>query len=104
MKNIVIAGYCRSPFMPAHKGAFLKLRPDDLTAQVVKGLIRKTAVNPDEIEDLILGCAFPEAEQGMNMARLVVFFSGASDNGGRDNTESFLWLINASYSHGCGGY
>lgn len=76
MKQVVIAGYCRSPFMPAHKGAFLKLRPDDLAAQVVKGLVERTEVNREHIEDLILGCAFPEAEQGMNMARLLVFMAG----------------------------
>ena len=72
MKNVVIAGYCRSPFTPALKGQLVKVRPDDLAAQVVKGLVQKTAVNPDDIEDLILGCAFPEGEQGMNIARLIV--------------------------------
>ncbi|MDD5411100.1 MAG: thiolase family protein [Methylobacter sp.] len=72
MKNVVIAGYCRSPFTPAQKGQLAKVRPDDLTAQVVKGLINETGVNPEDIEDLILGCAFPEGEQGMNLARLIV--------------------------------
>lgn len=72
MKNVVIAGYCRSPFTPAAKGQLSKVRPDDLAAQVVKGLIGKTGVNPQDIEDLILGCAFPEGEQGMNVARLIV--------------------------------
>ena len=72
MKQVVIADYCRSPFTPAHKGLLAKVRPDDLVAQVVKGLVKKTGVNPDDIEDLILGCAFPEAEQGLNLARLVV--------------------------------
>jgi acetyl-CoA acyltransferase len=72
MKNVVIAGYCRSPFTPAHKGRLIKVRPDDLAAQVVKGLIEKTGVNPHDIEDLILGCAFPEGEQGLNVARLIV--------------------------------
>lgn len=75
MKNVVIAGYCRSPFAPAHKGLFNKVRPDDLIAQVIKGLIAKTGVNPYDIEDLILGCAFPEGEQGMNVARLAVFLA-----------------------------
>ena len=75
MKNVVIAGYCRSPFTPAHKGLLCTVRPDDLAAQVVKGLIRQTGVNPQDIEDLILGCAFPEAEQGLNLARLVVFLA-----------------------------
>ena len=72
MKQIVIAGYCRSAFTPANKGALIKTRPDDLAAQVVKGLVKQTGVNPDDIEDLILGCAFPEAEQGFNVARLIV--------------------------------
>ena len=76
MKNVVIAGYCRSPFTPAHKGLLSKVRPDDLAAQVVKGLINKTGVNPHDIEDLILGCAFPEGEQGLNLARLVVHLAG----------------------------
>lgn len=76
MKNVVIAGYCRSPFTPAHKGRLIKVRPDDLAAQVVKGLISKTGVKPDDIEDLILGCAFPEGEQGMNVARLIVHLAG----------------------------
>ena len=76
MKNGVIAGYARSPFHFAHKGLLAKVRPDDLAAQVVRGLIDRTGVNVDDIEDLILGCAFPEGEQGLNMARLVVLMAG----------------------------
>ncbi len=76
MKEIVIAGYCRSPFTPAHKGQLTRVRPDDLAAQTVKGLLEKIQVQASDIEDLILGCAFPEAEQGFNMARLVVFLAG----------------------------
>jgi acetyl-CoA acyltransferase len=76
MKNVVIAGYCRSPFTLAGKGRLNKVRPDDLAAQVVKGLIDKTRVNPHDIEDLILGCGFPEGEQGLNVARLIVHLAG----------------------------
>ena len=76
MKDIVIAGYTRSPFHFATKGGLAKVRPDDLAAHVVKALIERTGVNPDDIEDLILGCAFPEGEQGLNMARLVVLMAG----------------------------
>ena len=76
MQHVVIAGYCRSPFTPAVKGQLAQVRPDDLVAQVVRGLIIKTGVNPQAIEDLILGCAFPEAEQGLNLARLVVYLAG----------------------------
>jgi acetyl-CoA acyltransferase len=75
MKNVVIAGYSRSPFTPANRGELTKVRPDELAAQVVRGLLEKTSVNADDIEDLILGCAFPEGEQGLNVARLVGFMA-----------------------------
>lgn len=71
MTNIVIAGYARSPFTQAGKGALARVRPDDLTAQVIRGLIDRTGVDASQIEDIILGCAFPEGEQGMNVARLI---------------------------------
>ena len=75
MENVVIAGYARSPFTPANKGGLTKVRPDELAAQVIKGLIERTGVNADDIEDLIVGCAFPEGEQGLNMARLIGFLA-----------------------------
>ncbi len=71
MTKAVIAGYARSPFDFATKGALAKARPDDIAAQVVSGLIRKTGIDPSAIEDLILGCALPEGEQGLNVARLI---------------------------------
>ncbi|MEN9425324.1 MAG: hypothetical protein RL122_2707 [Pseudomonadota bacterium] len=76
MKSVVIAGYARTPFTTAHKGAFAKIRPDDLAAAAVVGLLARTGVDGNAIEDLILGCAFPEGEQGFNMARLVVLMAG----------------------------
>ena len=75
MENVVIAGYARSPFTPANKGELTKVRPDELAAQVIKGLIERTGVNSGDIEDLIVGCAFPEGEQGLNMARLIGFLA-----------------------------
>lgn len=71
MTNVVIAGYARSPFHLAGKGALARVRPDDLAAQTIRGLIEKTKVDPAEIEDIILGCAFPEGEQGLNVARMI---------------------------------
>ena len=76
MGNVVICGYARSAFTPANKGELRKVRPDDLAGNVIKGLIKKSGINADDVEDLILGCAFPEGEQGMNLARNVVFLSG----------------------------
>lgn len=75
-KKVVIAGYVRSPFTPANKGDLRDVRADDLVAQTVKGLIKKTGVDPALIEDLKLGVAFPEGEQGLNVARNVVFLAG----------------------------
>jgi acetyl-CoA acyltransferase len=71
MKNVVIAGYARSPFTLAKKGGLARVRPDELAAQVVRALIERTGIKPEDIEDLIVGCAFPEAEQGLNVARLI---------------------------------
>ncbi|MEN2749769.1 acetyl-CoA acetyltransferase [Sphingobium sp. GW456-12-10-14-TSB1] len=71
MRNVVVAGYARSPFHLAGKGALARVRPDDLAAQVIRGLIERTGVKPEDIEDIVLGCAFPEGEQGFNVARLI---------------------------------
>jgi acetyl-CoA acyltransferase len=71
MTNAVIAGYVRSPFHFASKGGLARVRPDDLAAQVVRALIGRTGVKPEDIEDIIVGCAFPEGEQGLNVARLI---------------------------------
>ena len=76
MKSVVIAGYARSPFTLAKKGELARARPDDLAAEVVRGLISRTDVAPGDVEDLILGCAFPEGEQGFNLARLLVLMAG----------------------------
>ena len=75
MKNVVIAGYARSPFTLANKGALVRVRPDDMAAQVVRALIERTKVRPEDIEDLIMGCAFPEGEQGFNIGRLVALLA-----------------------------
>ena len=71
MIKAVVAGYVRSPFQVAEKGALARVRPDDLAAQVIRALIARTQVDPALLEDIVMGCAFPEAEQGLNVARLV---------------------------------
>ncbi|HXQ68380.1 MAG TPA: thiolase family protein [Alphaproteobacteria bacterium] len=75
MKNVVIAGYARSPFHFANKGELRRVRPDELAAQTVAGLIERTRLDPAELEDLIVGCAMPEGEQGLNVARLIGFLA-----------------------------
>ncbi len=75
MKPVVIAGYARSPFHFARKGELAGVRADELAAQVVSGLLERVKADPNGIEDLILGCAFPEGEQGLNAAKLVGFLA-----------------------------
>jgi len=73
--NVVIAGYARTPFTFANKGELTRVRPDELAAAAVRGLLERSGVKPEDIEDLICGCAMPEAEQGLNVARLIGFLS-----------------------------
>ena len=71
----VIAGYARSPFTPAKKGALARTRPDDIAAVVIDNLLSDIGIDPSLIDDLVVGCAFPEAEQGYNLARIITFLS-----------------------------
>lgn len=76
MADAVLIDFVRSPFTPARKGGLAGVRPDDLAAAVVRALVERSGVNPADIEDVILGCAFPEGEQGLNLARLVGLLAG----------------------------
>ena len=76
MPDIVLVDFLRSAFTPARKGTLARVRPDDLAAGVVKALVARSGIDPSHIEDVMLGCAFPEGEQGLNMARLVVLIAG----------------------------
>jgi len=71
MNHAVIAGYARSAFAPANKGSLTRFRPDELAAEIVRTLVSRTGVNVQDLEDLIVGCSFPEGEQGLNVARLI---------------------------------
>jgi hypothetical protein len=75
MKPIVIAEFVRSPFTIAYKGKLARVRPDEMASQVIKGLLQRAKIDAEEVEDLIVGCAFPEGEQGFNMARLIGFLA-----------------------------
>jgi len=76
MTSAIISAYVRSPFTLANKGELAKTRPDDLLAQVIKGLLAKAPFNTADLEDVLAGCAFPEGEQGLNIARLASFMAG----------------------------
>lgn len=89
MQSIVIAGFARSPFHFAKKGSLIDIRPDDLAAQTLKGLLDKLDLDPATIEDVIMGCAYPEAEQGMNIARIASFRAGFPDSLGGVTVNRF---------------
>jgi acetyl-CoA acyltransferase len=73
---VIVAGV-RTPIGKAPKGALRNTRPDDLGALVVSELLRRTPqVAPEDVEDILMGCAIPEAEQGMNVARIIAMRAG----------------------------
>lgn len=74
-RQAVICGFARSPFHFADRGALARVRPDELLARTLLGLLERVPLPRAEIEDVITGCAFPEAEQGLNIARLAVFLA-----------------------------
>jgi acetyl-CoA acyltransferase len=79
-ERVVIASAVRTPFTRAHKGEFKDTRPDTLAALAIKAAVAQVpGLDPKQIEDVILGCAMPEAEQGMNVARLAGLLAGLPD-------------------------
>lgn len=75
MSEIVIVKYVRSPFTLAKKGLLKDIRADDLAAQTIKGLLHDISIKLEDIEDVIIGCANGEGEQGLNIARVISFLA-----------------------------
>ena len=75
MPSAVIVGFKRSPFAIARKGNLANVRPEDILSQVINDLVKSTNINKDHIEDIIAGCAYPEGEQGFNIAKIVSFMT-----------------------------
>jgi acetyl-CoA acyltransferase len=77
MREVVLVSSVRTPVGRAYKGTLRATRPDELAAVAIKGALdRVPQLDPKEIEDVILGCAMPEAEQGMNVARIASLRAG----------------------------
>jgi len=76
MKTAYILAAYRTPGCRAKRGKFKDMRPDDLAAAALRGLVERTGIDTGEVEDVILGCAFPEGEQGMNVARVAAMKAG----------------------------
>jgi acetyl-CoA acyltransferase len=79
-QRIVIASSARTPFTRAHKGELKDTRPDTMAAHVIKAAIERVpGLKKEDIEDVVLGCAMPEGEQGMNVARIASLLAGLPD-------------------------
>src|ERR1044071_5948849 len=77
MREVVLVSSVRTPVGRAFKGALRATRPDELAAIAIKGAVdRVPQLDPKEIDDVIMGCAMPEAEQGMNVARIAALRAG----------------------------
>ena len=79
MSRAVIAGYARTPFHFARKGKLAAVRPDDLAAIALRGLVTRLGLEPELVEDVLMGCAYPEGEQGTNVARIATLLAGFPD-------------------------
>jgi acetyl-CoA acyltransferase len=69
-----VCGYLRSPFTRAHRGPLKDVRPDDLAGQVANSLLNRLNVSPDLLDDVLVGCAYPEGEQGLNIGRIITHY------------------------------
>ncbi|NWG34410.1 MAG: thiolase family protein [Chloroflexi bacterium] len=79
-KDAVIVSAVRTPVGKAKKGGLATVRPDEMSATVIQALLKRTPnLDPAEIEDVVFGCAFPEGEQGMNIARMIALRAGLPD-------------------------
>ncbi|HEY8923981.1 MAG TPA: acetyl-CoA C-acyltransferase, partial [Polyangia bacterium] len=78
-RDVAILAAVRTPIGRAPKGIFRNTRPDDMGALVVKEALARAEVAPAAVEDLVLGCAQPESEQGLNVARVVGELAGLPD-------------------------
>jgi acetyl-CoA acyltransferase len=76
MRNAVIVSAARTAVGKAPRGSLRTTRPDDMAAEVIKAVVERAGIEAGEVEDVILGCAFPEAEQGMNVARIALLRAG----------------------------
>jgi acetyl-CoA acyltransferase len=93
MKNphdAVLVAAARTAVGKAKRGSLATVRPDEMAVAVVRDLMRRVpALNPAEVEDVILGCAFPEGEQGLNMARMVALRAGLPDAVGGETINRY---------------
>ena len=81
MKDAVIVSAVRTPVGKAKRGGLATVRPDEMAATAIQAVLKQTpSLDPAQIEDVVIGCAFPEGEQGLNMARMIALRAGLPDS------------------------
>ena len=81
IREAVVVSYARTAFTRAHRGQLKDTRPDTMAAHVIReALNRATGLKPEDVDDVIIGCAMPEGEQGMNVARIAGIMAGLPDS------------------------
>src|SRR4030095_6715504 len=76
MKDAYIISAVRTPVGKAFKGTLRNTRPDELAAVAIKEAVKRAKIAPERVEDVVIGCAMPEGEQGLNVARLALLRAG----------------------------
>ena len=90
MNDIVIAEAVRSAVGRGHKGTLSTKRPDELAADVIRGLLQRVPqLKGSQIDDVVLGCAMPEGEQGLNVARLIALLADLPKEVGAQTINRF---------------
>ena len=79
MREAVIVAACRTAVGKANRGSLIHTRPDDMAAVVLAEVVKRAGIKPELVEDVVIGCAMPEAEQGMNLGRIAVHLAGFPD-------------------------
>ncbi len=79
-QNVYIVAAKRSAVTKGKRGGFAKKRPDDLLADILRVTVKESGINPEDIGDVVIGCAMPEGEQGMNVARISTLLAGLPDS------------------------
>ena len=104
-QRIVIASSARTPFTRAHKGELKDTRPDTMAAHVIKAAIERVpGLKKEDIEDVVLGCAMPEGEQGMNVARIAGAAGRPAGHRVRHDRQPLLLVGRAVHRHGGPGH
>jgi acetyl-CoA acyltransferase len=79
MENVYVVSGARTAAGKAKRGTLANYRPDDMGAEVIAAAVERAGINPEQVQDVVMGCAMPEQSQGMNVARIAALRAGMPD-------------------------